>query len=147
MSVSTIGVAVLINMGTTAFLAKSHSLPRRSLLILQLAVSMDYAIFLLHSFREYRKDHEPKEAMVLAMKWAVPTVAASAATTVIGFLALMFMRFGIGSDLGIHLAKGVVLSFLSVMVFLPALTLASYKRVEKASTKILFPALTRSAVS
>ncbi len=140
---STIGVAVLINMGTTAFFGEISFITQTVTPILQLAVSMDYAIFLLHSFKEYRKDHEPKEAMVLAMKRAVPTVAASAATTVIGFLALMFMRFGIGSDLGIHLAKGVVLSFLSVMVFLPALTLASYKRVEKSQHKNFVPSFNK----
>ncbi|MFA5675246.1 MAG: MMPL family transporter [Christensenellales bacterium] len=135
----TIGVAVVINMGTTAFFGEISYITQTVTPILQLAVSMDYAIFLLHSFYEYRTSFEPKEAMVLAIKRALPTVAASAATTVIGFLALLFMRFGIGSDLGIHLAKGVVLSFLSVMIFLPALTLAGYKLLDKTRHKSLVP--------
>lgn len=135
----TIGVAVLINMGTIAFFGKISFITQTVTPILQLAVSMDYAIFLLHSFKEYRASNEPKAAMLLAMKRALPTVSASAATTVIGFSALMFMRFGIGPDLGIHLAKGVVLSFLSVMIFLPALTLACYKLLEKTRHKNLVP--------
>ncbi len=141
----TIGVAVVMNMGTTAFFGEISYITQTVTPILQLAVSMDYAIFLLHSFYEYRTSCEPKEAMRLAMKRALPTVAASAATTVIGFLALLFMRFGIGSDLGIHLAKGVVLSFLSVMVFLPALTLASYKLLDKTKHKSLIPSFHKAS--
>ena len=139
----TIAVAVLINMGTMALWNEISFITQTVSPILQLAVSLDYAIFLLHSFRENRKHHEPRKAMLLAMKVALPTVAASAATTVIGFLALMFMRFGIGSDLGIHLAKGVALSFLSVMVFLPALTLASYRLIEKTNHKSFIPSFVK----
>lgn len=141
----TIGVAVTINMGTTAFFGEISYITQTVTPILQLAVSMDYAIFLLHSFNEYRTTYETKEAMGLAMKRALPTVAASAATTVIGFLALLFMRFGIGSDLGIHLAKGVVLSFLSVMIFLPALTLVSYKLLDKTKHKSLIPSFRKTS--
>ncbi|NLB62361.1 MAG: MMPL family transporter, partial [Clostridiales bacterium] len=135
----TIGVAVVINMGTTALFGEISYVTQTVTPVLQLAVSMDYAIFLLHSFYEYRNCSEPNEAMRLAVKRSLPTVAASAATTVIGFLALSFMRFGIGSDLGIHLAKGVVLSFLSVMIFLPALTLVSYKLLDKTRHKSFVP--------
>ncbi len=135
----TIGVAVGINMGTTAFSDKISFITQTVTPILQLAVSLDYAIFLLHSFKKYRTSCEPHQAMQLAMKRALPTVAASAATTVIGFSALMFMRFGIGSDLGIHLAKGVLLSFLSVMIFLPALTLISHSLINKTRHKNMVP--------
>ena len=135
----TIGVAVGINMGTTAFFSKISFITQTVTPVLQLAVSLDYAIFLLHSFNKYRTSCEPHVAMQLAMKRALPTVAASAATTVIGFSALMFMRFGIGSDLGIHLAKGVVLSFLSVMIFLPALTLVSYSLINKTHHRNFVP--------
>ena len=137
--VFTIGIAIVINMGTSAFFGEISFITQTVSPILQLAVSLDYAIFLLHSFNEYRASYEPHEAMQLAMKQALPTVAASAATTVIGFSALLFMRFGIGSDLGIHLAKGVALSFLSVMIFLPALTLISYKLISKTMHKNLVP--------
>jgi len=135
----TIGVAVLINLGSTAFFGEISFITLAVTPILQLAVSMDYAIFLLHSYYEYRAAHEPEEAMRLAMKRSLPTVAASAATTVIGFCALLFMRFGIGSDLGIHLAKGVFLSFLSVMVFLPALTLLCRKLLDKTKHRSFIP--------
>ena len=96
---------------------------------------MDYAIFLLHSFEHHRRDHEPKQAMALAMKQAVPTVAASAITTVIGFAALLFMRFGVGSDLGLNLFNGVLLSFISVMVLLPNLK-ANVDRIKRDTTLI-----------
>ncbi len=140
----TIGIAVLINMGTAAFFSEISFVTQTVSPILQLAVSLDYAIFLLHSFNKYRMSHEPREAMRLAMKHALPAVAASAATTVIGFSALLFMRFGIGSDLGIHLVKGVTLSFLSVIIFLPALTLACYGLIDKTRHKSIVPGYHRA---
>ncbi|MPW25718.1 MMPL family transporter [Alkalibaculum sp. M08DMB] len=139
----TIGIAVIINMGTNVFFGEISFITQTVSPILQLAVSLDYAIFLLHSFNDYRESHEPDKAMQLAMKRALPTVAGSAATTVIGFSALMFMRFGIGSDLGINLVKGVILSFLSVMIFLPALTLVSYKLIDKTQHKNFVPSFYR----
>lgn len=137
----TIGVAVVINLGTTALFPDVSYLTQTVSPILQLAVSMDYAIFLLHSFNEYRTSHEPDRAMQLAMKRALPTVAASAATTMVGFAALMFMRFGIGSDLGIHLLIGILLSFVSVMVFLPALVLLFAGWSDKFRHRRLIPSL------
>jgi hypothetical protein len=77
--------------------------------------------------------------MKLAIKEAMPTVAASAATTVIGFAALIFMRFGIGADLGLILLKGITLSFISVMIFLPVVTLMSYKIIDKTRHRKLLP--------
>ncbi|HZK20911.1 MAG TPA: MMPL family transporter [Oscillospiraceae bacterium] len=137
----TIGVAVLINMGTMVLSKDISFITQTVSPILQLAVSLDYAIFLLHSFDDFRQTHEPIKAMKLAMRKAVSSISASAATTVIGFLALLFMNFGIGSDLGIHLAKGVALSFVSVTVFLPALTLSAYKLLDKTRHRKLFPRL------
>jgi predicted RND superfamily exporter protein len=134
-----IGVAVLINMGTNVFFGQVSFVTKAVSPILQLAVSLDYAIFLLHSFSDYRGEHEPKEAMKLAMKKALSSVAASAATTVVGFLALVFMRFGIGYDLGINLVKGILLSFISVMTLLPAFTLASYKLIDRFKHRRLLP--------
>ena len=87
---------------------------------MQLAVSLDYAIFLLNSFGRHREEVEDsEEAMRLAIRESFSSIAASAATTLFGFLALMFMRFGIGADLGLNLVKGIVLSYISVMVFFP----------------------------
>lgn len=108
--------------------------------ILQLAVSLDYAIFLLHSFQDYRDEgKEPKLAMNLAMKRSFPAIIASASTTFFGFIALTFMNFEIGSDLGLNLVKGIVLSFVSVMIFLPALTLTFYKWIDKTAHKPIVP--------
>ncbi|MFC4386907.1 RND family transporter [Gracilibacillus marinus] len=135
-----IGVSVLINLGTNIFIGEVSFVTQSVAPILQLAVSLDYAIFLLHSFSDFReKGNEPKEAMKLAMKQSFPAIAASASTTFFGFIALTFMKFEIGSDLGINLVKGIVFSFISVMIFLPALTLLCYKWIDKTQHKPLIP--------
>lgn len=135
-----IGVSVLINMGTNFFLGEVSFVTQSVAPILQLAVSLDYAIFLLHSFEEYRKKvADPNEAMQLAMKKSFSAITASASTTFFGFIALSFMNFEIGSDLGINLVKGILISFISVMVFLPALTLLFYKWIDKTQHRPLFP--------
>jgi predicted RND superfamily exporter protein len=135
-----IGISVLINMGTNVLFGQISFISNAISPILQLAVSLDYAIFLLHSFEDFRKQTaDPEEAMKLAIKRSFSSIAASAATTFFGFLALVFMKFQIGSDLGIVLVKGIVLSFLSVMVFLPALTLACLKLIDKTKHKKLLP--------
>src|SRR5690625_851313 len=135
-----IGISVLINLGTNIFIGEISFISQAVAPILQLAVSLDYAIFLLHSFDDYRKKLEsPHEAMIQAMKRSFPAITASAATTFFGFMALSFMEFGIGADLGINLVKGILLSFLSVMVFLPALTLMFYPLIDKTQHKELLP--------
>ncbi|WP_027622192.1 efflux RND transporter permease subunit [Acetivibrio clariflavus] len=140
----TTGIAVIINMGTNIIYSEISFITLTVSPILQLAVSMDYAIFLLHSFSDFRSDHEPQEAMILAMKQSFSTVAASAATTVIGFAALIFMRFGIGADLGLNLFKGVALSFISVMVFLPAVTLLCHNAIDKTRHIKLIPSFKKA---
>lgn len=135
-----IGVSVLINLGTNIFFGEVSFVTQSVAPILQLAVSLDYAVFLLHSFSDYRKKtNNPEEAMELAMKKSFPAITASAATTFFGFIALTFMEFEIGSDLGLNLVKGIVLSFISVMVFLPALTLFFYKWMDKTQHKSFIP--------
>ncbi|XXM70603.1 efflux RND transporter permease subunit [Lysinibacillus sphaericus] len=135
-----IGVSVLINLGTNIFLGEVSFVTQSVAPILQLAVSLDYAVFLLHSFQDYRKETDnPEEAMKLAMKKSFPAITASAATTFFGFIALTFMEFQIGSDLGVNLVKGIVLSFISVMVFLPALTLVFYKWMDKTKHRSFIP--------
>ncbi|MEN1966582.1 MMPL family transporter [Lentibacillus sp. N15] len=135
-----IGVSVLINMGTNIFLGEVSFVTKAVAPILQLAVSLDYAIFLLHSFTDYRKTAQtPGEAMKLAMKRSFPAIAASASTTIFGFTALMFMKFELGADLGLNLLKGILLSFISVMIFLPALTLILYKWIDKTKHRPFLP--------
>ncbi|TFJ92410.1 efflux RND transporter permease subunit [Lentibacillus salicampi] len=135
-----IGISVLINLGTNIFIGEISFITQAVAPILQLAVSLDYAIFLLHSFDDYRHETaDPKEAMKLAMKRSFPAIAASASTTFFGFTALTFMEFGLGADLGLNLVKGILLSFLSVMIFLPALTLMFYKWIDKTQHKPFMP--------
>lgn len=135
-----IGVSVLINLGTNIFIGEISFVTQSVAPILQLAVSLDYAIFLLHSFSDYRKEtSDPKEAMQRAMKRSFPAIIASASTTFFGFTALTFMDFGIGADLGLNLLKGILLSFISVMVFLPALTLMFYKWIDRTQHRSFVP--------
>ncbi|PPA69078.1 efflux RND transporter permease subunit [Jeotgalibacillus proteolyticus] len=135
-----IGVSILINLGTNIFIGEVSFITQSVAPILQLAVSLDYAIFLLHSFSDYRKKvADPTEAMKLAMKRSFPAIAASASTTFFGFMALTFMEFGIGADLGVNLVKGILLSFISVIVFLPALTLLCYKWIDRTKHRQLIP--------
>lgn len=135
-----IGVSVLINLGTNIFIGEVSFITQSVAPILQLAVSLDYAIFLLHSFQAHLdKQYVPQEAMKRAMKESFPVIISSALTTFFGFMALMFMRFEIGSDLGMNLVKGILLSFISVMIFLPALTLVFYRLVEKTAHKQIVP--------
>lgn len=135
-----IGTAVIINMGTNIFLGEVSFITNSISPILQLACSLDYAVFLLHSFQDNRKKYSDiEEAMAQSIKESMSTVAASAATTLFGFLALLFMSFGIGTDLGINLAKGIVLSFVSVMVFLPAVILSITKLIDSTKHREFMP--------
>src|SRR5699024_2872059 len=137
-----IGVSVLINMGTNVFIGEISFVTQAVAAILQLAVSLDYATLLLHSFADYRQEPDNlTEAMKLAMKRSFPAIAASASTTFFGFTALTFMEFGLGADLGLNLVKGILLSFISVMVFLPALTLMLYKWIDKTQHRPFMPSV------
>ncbi|MFA7099686.1 MAG: MMPL family transporter [Eubacteriales bacterium] len=136
----TIGISIVINMGTNVFMGEISFMTNSISPVLQLACSLDYAVFLLHSFQDNRKKYATAEtAMKHAMKDSISTVASSAMTTLFGFLALLFMDFGIGADLGINLAKGIIFSFISVMVFLPALILCVYKIIDKTSHRAFIP--------
>ncbi len=127
-----IGVSVVINMGTNLIFGRISFMTNSVSPIMQLAVSLDYAIFLLHSFADHRKTcPDVEEAMRRAIRQSFSSVSASAATTIFGFIALIFMQFRIGADLGLILAKGIILSFICVIVFLPALTLSIYKLIDR----------------
>ena len=135
-----IGVGILLNMGTNVVFEDISFLTQAVASILQLAVSMDYAIFLLHRFNDYRDQYETtQEAMVAATKDALPTLLASSITTFIGFLALVLMRFRIGPDMGLVLAKGVLFSLISVLFFLPCLTILSVKWIAKTTHRSFLP--------
>lgn len=136
----TIGVAVIINMGTNLIFGEISFITNAVSPILQLAVSLDYAIFLMNSFYKFSSEGDDSViAMEKAVKRSFSTVLASGVTTIFGFMALIIMRFGIGSNLGIVLAKGVLLSLLSVLVFLPTLTIFSYKLLERYKHRYMIP--------
>ena len=131
-----IGISVLINMGTNILFDNISYITFAISPILQMAVSLDYAIFLLHRFEYYRPREESNEAaMVKAMRVAFKSIIASAATTAFGFMALTFMNFKIGFDLGLNLVKGIVISFICVVVFMPCLTLIMVKTLDKTKHK------------
>ncbi len=136
----TIGISIIINMGTNLIFGNISFITNSISPILQLACSLDYAVFLLHSFQDKReKFGDPAIAMRYAVRESMSTIAASAATTLFGFLALLFMDFGVGADLGIVLAKGIVFSFISVIVFLPAFILSIYKIIDKTAHRPFLP--------
>lgn len=136
----TIGAAILINMGTNLLFGEISFVTRAACSILQLAVSMDYSIFLLHRFSAYRSEGmEVRDAMIKAIKKSFFTITASGLTTVIGFAALILMEFRIGPDMGMVMAKAIALSMISVLVLLPVLALMSYKAIDKTQHKRLLP--------
>jgi predicted RND superfamily exporter protein len=135
-----IGVAIVLNMGTNVVYDDVSFITNSVSPILQLAVSLDYAIFLLHSFGDYRKQYaDVSVAMQHAIRDSFSTIASSASTTLFGFLALVFMDFLIGADLGINLAKGIIFSFVTATVFLPALTLSIYRLIDRTKHRPLLP--------
>lgn len=135
-----IGTPVLINLGTNIFMGEISFVTLAAAPVLQIAVSLDYAVFLSHSFDSYKKGGlKPAEAMRLAMSNSISSIGASMLTTLFGFVALLFMQFRIGADMGISLVKGILISFLCVMVFFPALLLAGNNLIEKTKHRRLFP--------
>lgn len=135
-----IGVAIVLNMGTNS-LFKDVSYNTHSIAsIIQLAVSMDYSIFLLHRYIEEKKENPDKnKAMIIAIKKTLSSILASSLTTVGGFMALTFMNYEIGRDLGLVLSKGVFFSLLTVITLLPILILLFDEKIEKYKHKIYFP--------
>ena len=135
-----IGVAVLVNMGSNILFGQVSFLTNSVSPLLQLAVSMDYAIFLMHTFSDCRMKHNNVEdAMAEAITSSITTISASALTTLFGFLALVFMQFRIGADLGLILAKGIIISYISVVVFLPALMLCLLNATNRMRHRPLLP--------
>ena len=137
---SVIGVAIVLNMGTNLVMGQISFVSQICGAILQLAVSMDYAIVLLHTFRRCQREFaDPEVAMAHAMKRGFSVVLSSAAVTFFGFLSLTVMRFGIGVDMGIVLAKGIVFSFFTVMFLMPCLILLSLRLLDRTKHTYLIP--------
>lgn len=133
-------VGVLLNMGTNIIFTEVSFITQSVAAVLQLAVTMDYAIFFLHRSNEHKASGDPLDVAVKkTMKKSFQTLSSSAATTFFGFLALVFMRFKLGPDLGLVLAKGIVFSLITVLVLLPALIMLTNKIVEKTTHRPLLP--------
>lgn len=135
-----LGVAVILNAGSNLIFGEISFVTNAAGSILQLAVSLDYSVFLIHRFQECRQETDDVEqAMIQALCKSTSSILSSGLTTVIGFLALVLMRFRIGPDLGLALAKGIAISLFIVFVFMPALILCTYKWLDKTEHKSLLP--------
>lgn len=143
---ASIGMMILLNLGTNYFLGEISYITKALSAVLQLAVTMDYSIFLWHSYNEqrsYYSDH--KDAMAAAIAATLKSVLGSSITTVAGFAALCFMSFTMGKDLGIVMAKGVLFGVLGCVTVLPALILVFDKPLQKTRHRSLIPDLGRFA--
>ena len=137
---ASIGIMILLNLGSNVFLGEISYITKALSAVLQLAVTMDYSIFLWHSYNEQReKNNDTKAAMEAAIGETLTSVIGSSVTTVAGFIALCFMSFTMGRDLGIVMAKGVLLGVLGCVTVLPALILVLDKPLQKTRHKALIP--------
>lgn len=141
---ASIGVSILFNMGTNYFLGEISYITKALSAVLQLAVTMDYSIFLWHSYNECKEKYPDKEnAMAKAISSTLTSVTGSSVTTIAGFIALCFMSFTLGKDLGIVMAKGVLLGVIGCVTILPSLILVLDKPLAKLHHKPLIPNMSR----
>lgn len=139
-----IGIAVMYNMGTNYFLGEISFVTQAISAVLQLGVTLDYSIFLWHSYKAHiGSGSDREEAMSNAISETFISVIGSSVTTVAGFIALCFMSFTLGLDLGIVMAKGVILGVIACVTILPSLILIFDKAIEKTSHRPLMPDFTR----
>ena len=137
---ASIGAAILLNLGSNWFMGEISYITKALSAVLQLAVTMDYSIFLWHSYNEQRAIYPDKcEAMAHAISATLTSVVGSSITTIAGFLALCFMSFTLGRDLGIGMAKGVLLGVLSCVTVLPSLILLLDKPLQKTRHRSILP--------
>lgn len=139
-----IGIAIVYNFGTNVFLGQISYITQAIAAVLQLGVTMDYSIFLYHRYLEEQANCEDKrDAMAKAIVAAFTSLSGSSLTTIAGFIALCFMQLTLGKDIGIVMAKGVVLGVATVVLILPALLLVFDKQIEKYKHKSLLPDFTK----
>ena len=135
-------VAALLNMGTNFWLGTISSISNSVAIILQLALAIDYAIILSHRYQDTANQFSSdKEAVIDALRHAIPEIASSSLTTISGLLALTLMQFGLGPDLGLVLAKGILCSLISVFLLMPGLILCASKLLRKTAHKPLLPSI------
>lgn len=139
-----IGFPIIYNLGTNYFLGQISYITKALAAVLQLGVTMDYSIFLLHRFEEEKtKTNDREEAMTNAIASTFVSIAGSSLTTVAGFLALCTMKLGLGKDIGIVMAKGVILGVLSTVTTLPALLMFFDKAIHKYRHRTLMPSFNK----
>ena len=140
-----IGIAIMYNLGSNYFMGEISYITKALSAVLQLGVTMDYSIFLWHSYEEQRNvfGRDKEDAMAHAIAGTITSVTGSSITTVAGFLALCFMTFTLGKDLGIVMAKGVIFGVIGCITILPSLILAFDKVIMKTSHKALMPDFSR----
>ena len=139
-----IGIAILYNFGTNVFLGEISYITKAIAAVLQLGVSMDYSIFLYHRYEEERANFEDnRDAMARAIVAAFTSLSGSSLTTIAGFLALCSMRLTLGRDIGLVMAKGVILGVATVVLVLPALVLLCDKQIDKHRHKSLLPSFSK----
>lgn len=138
-----VGMAIIYNMGTNFIQGEISFITEALAAVLQLAVTIDYSIFLWHSYKEEKEKHpgDNKEAMAVAIGKTITSVVSSSITTVAGFLALCFMSYELGMDMGIVMAKGVVIGVICCITVLPSMILVFDKALEKTMHKGLVPSL------
>ncbi len=135
-----IGMAIVYNLGSNVFMGEISYITKALSAVLQLGVTMDYSIFLWHSYQENKREvPDRKEAMAKAIGETITSVVSSSMTTVAGFIALCFMSFTLGLDLGIVMAKGVVFGVIACVTVLPSLILVCDKALTKTKHKALLP--------
>ena len=142
-----IGLAILYNMGTNIFLGQISYITQALTAVLQLGVTMDYSIFLLESYQanKVRFDNDKERAMAHAISNTFKSVVGSSVTTVAGFAALCFMTFALGRDLGIVMAKGVIIGVVVCITLLPSLILFFDKWIDKTTHRAIFPDFHKSS--
>lgn len=137
---ASIGMMILLNLGTNYFFGEISYITKALSAVLQLAVTMDYSIFLWHSYNEQLHDHDDKkDAMAVAIRETLTSVVGSSITTVAGFIALCFMSFTMGRDLGLVMAKGVILGVIGCVTVLPSLILIFDKPLQATRHRSLIP--------
>lgn len=141
---ASIGMMILLNLGTNYFFGEISYITKALSAVLQLAVTMDYSIFLWHSYNEQREKYsDNKEAMAYAIRETLTSVVGSSITTIAGFAALCFMTFTLGRDLGIVMAKGVLLGVIGCVTVLPSLILVFDKPLQKTKHRSIIPNMNR----
>ena len=138
----TFGVAAILNMGTNYWFGTISSITNSIAVVLQLALAIDYAIILCDRFMEEHETLDAEEAVKVALSKAIPEISSSSLTTISGMVAMMFMQFRLGYDMGIILVKAIILSLISVFFLMPGVLLIFAKGIDKTHHKCYVPKIT-----